>query len=219
MGKNIKKIKENISKNKKLSIEKGLYEAAVFIPLIVENGIEKILFEKRSAFVSQPGEICLPGGRKEPGDTTLEDTAIRETCEELGVLKEEIEVLGKVGIMTSSIGSMIHVYTGILHIKEKEMTNINKDEVESIHLVPVEELKSHIPKEYKIKITATGYEEEEHEKKVIFPAKELGLPEMYHGYWSMGYRTIFVYDLQNIKIWGLTGRIIKHFIKDYLKDS
>ena len=40
------------------------------------------------------GQISLPGGQRDAGDATLVDTALRETCEELGICAGTIEVLG-----------------------------------------------------------------------------------------------------------------------------
>src|SRR6056297_719193 len=41
------------------------------------------------------GQISFPGGKQEPGDRDLVHTALRETHEEVGILREKIEVLGK----------------------------------------------------------------------------------------------------------------------------
>ena len=40
------------------------------------------------------GQISLPGGRREKGET-LEETALRETNEEIGVLPDNIEIIGQ----------------------------------------------------------------------------------------------------------------------------
>lgn len=40
------------------------------------------------------GQISLPGGRQEPNDTDFVMTALRETEEEFGIPREEIQVLG-----------------------------------------------------------------------------------------------------------------------------
>jgi 8-oxo-dGTP pyrophosphatase MutT (NUDIX family) len=47
----------------------------------------ELLFIKRAEYEGDPwsGHVALPGGRHEPHDTSLEDTAVRETLEELGV--------------------------------------------------------------------------------------------------------------------------------------
>ena len=37
-----------------------------------------------------PGEIGYPGGRPEPGDASLKDTALREAREELGIVGAEV---------------------------------------------------------------------------------------------------------------------------------
>ena len=50
-------------------------------------GEAELLFIKRAEFAGDPwsGQIAFPGGRHEPGDLTLRDTALRETLEETGI--------------------------------------------------------------------------------------------------------------------------------------
>lgn len=52
-----------------------------------EPGEAELLFIKRAEYESDPwsGQIAFPGGRHEPGDGTLRDTALRETLEETGI--------------------------------------------------------------------------------------------------------------------------------------
>jgi len=41
------------------------------------------------------GQVSFPGGRKEPGDKDLLNTALRESNEELGIPKDKVELLGE----------------------------------------------------------------------------------------------------------------------------
>ncbi len=41
------------------------------------------------------GQISLPGGKREPEDFNLTDTALRESNEEVGIIPEEVRILGK----------------------------------------------------------------------------------------------------------------------------
>lgn len=72
--------------------------AAVAIVLrhTVEDVVELLLI-KRSEREDDPwsGHVALPGGRRDPSDATLQDTAIRETREETGIdLARDGVVLG-----------------------------------------------------------------------------------------------------------------------------
>lgn len=40
------------------------------------------------------GQVSLPGGKTEPGEDSIQ-TALRETQEEIGILRDEVEILGR----------------------------------------------------------------------------------------------------------------------------
>ncbi|MEO8579404.1 MAG: CoA pyrophosphatase [Gemmatimonadales bacterium] len=67
--------------------EAGVRKAAVaLIFRSGEDGSPELLFIKRAEYAGDPwsGQIAFPGGRAEEGDTSLAETAIRETREETG---------------------------------------------------------------------------------------------------------------------------------------
>lgn len=69
--------------------------AAVLIPLVVrEEGLSVMLTQRTAHLHDHAGQICFPGGRAEPTDESLVDTALRETEEETGVERSHVEVLG-----------------------------------------------------------------------------------------------------------------------------
>ena len=79
-----------------IPFETGMIAAAVAV--ILHDGDEGIeaLFIHRAVRIGDTwsGQIAFPGGRREPGDVDLLDTAIRETHEEIGVDLTSAERLG-----------------------------------------------------------------------------------------------------------------------------
>nr|WP_281497237.1 CoA pyrophosphatase [Ornithinimicrobium sp. F0845] len=53
-----------------------------------------LLTERAHTMRSHPGQVSFPGGRAEPTDRDLVDTALRETNEEVGVEPASVEVAG-----------------------------------------------------------------------------------------------------------------------------
>lgn len=79
-----------------------LIVAAVLIPLIQRPEGIRVLFTERSADLkSHAGQISFPGGRQEPDDDDVVATALRETWEEVGILPEQVDVLGFLGPTTT----------------------------------------------------------------------------------------------------------------------
>ena len=79
----------------KLARNRTLREAAVLVPVMVQNGVLNVILTKRSsALKHHPGQISFPGGKREDSDKTLEDAALREAWEEIGLDRNQVEVLG-----------------------------------------------------------------------------------------------------------------------------
>ena len=71
-------------------------EAAVMVPLVRRAEGVQILFTQRTAHLSDhAGQISFPGGRVEPEDATREETALRETEEEIGLRRRHVKLLGR----------------------------------------------------------------------------------------------------------------------------
>lgn len=71
-------------------------DAAVLVPLIDRAGAIKVLFTQRTAHLSDhAGQISFPGGRVEAADAGREETALRETEEEIGLPRARIALIGK----------------------------------------------------------------------------------------------------------------------------
>jgi len=69
--------------------------AAVLILLYPINNELHTLFIQRPEYNGvHSGQISFPGGKKEKGDSNITDTALRETCEEIGICDEELIILG-----------------------------------------------------------------------------------------------------------------------------
>ncbi|MBI3270164.1 MAG: CoA pyrophosphatase [Planctomycetes bacterium] len=73
----------------------GWKPAAVLVPLLRRHGTESLLLTRRSEEVAtHRGQVCFPGGRRDPRDRDLAETALREAKEELGIPAAAVDLLG-----------------------------------------------------------------------------------------------------------------------------
>lgn len=59
-----------------------------------ERGVDLILTQRSSALKHHPGQIAFPGGKVDPVDANETAAALREAEEEVGLSRENVEVLG-----------------------------------------------------------------------------------------------------------------------------
>jgi len=202
------KIRENLNDGI-IGREKN-FNSAVLASIIEIEGKFNFVLEKRSKDIRQGGEISFPGGGWEKIDKTFEDTAIRETVEELGVPAKNIEVLGKLGTIIIPTGVLIEVYVGEILCKVEDF-NINLKEVDEVLIVPVDYFKNNPPKLERIAVQMDPHYELDGER-MEFPAKYYNLPEKYHKPWNGRDREVYIYEYCGEIIWGITADIIYEIV-------
>jgi len=88
-------------------------EAAVLVPLIARGGGVNVLFTQRTAHLADhAGQISFPGGRVEATDLTREETALRETEEEIGLPRASVAILGRLPVYEIPSGFRITPVVG-----------------------------------------------------------------------------------------------------------
>lgn len=194
----------NIFKERKGEPIEERRKAAVMILLVEENEELKLVFEVRSSKLrSQPGDICLPGGKVENQETP-KDTAIRETCEELGIIKEKLKLLGEMDYLITPYGLTLYSYVGQISLKD---VVINKDEVDHIFTVPLKYFMENEPFLYEMRIGPINNKD--------FPFELINNNTDYK--FKNGILKEYFYKYNEYSIWGYTAIIIKRFV-DLLRD-
>ena len=189
---------------------RNYFKSVVLLPFIMIEGEYHILFEKRANGIRQGGEISFPGGGFDSGiDERYEDTAIRETCEELGLQKDDILIIKQFDTVVVPQGNMIFTFLGEIDPKAYDMIKVNHQEVDYIFTVPLlyfveneSEVYHTRSQMFPFKIDDNGNEQ------IIFPAEKLGVSMKYSKPWGNKTFPVYVYRINNEIIWGITGQIL-----------
>ncbi len=73
----------------------GLVPAAVLFPIVLHPDGPTVLLTRRTEQLrDHPGQISFPGGRIDAGDRSVEEAALRETMEEVGLASRHVEIVG-----------------------------------------------------------------------------------------------------------------------------
>ena len=167
----------------KKSISSDLIQAAVLIPITVWEDEFVILFTKRTNSVNNhQNQISFPGGAIEKNDADPQAAALRETEEEIGIKKKDIEILGELKARNTSTGFYIYPFVGFIHNLDE--IQINKLEVERIIYIPVNWLRD--PKN--------------------------SSTEIYKGRDTRTYPVIAFSNYDGEKVWGVTASLVKKLL-------
>lgn len=174
----------------------------VLVPFVEREGELYLMLEKRSEDIpADPGEICFPGGRMEEGETP-DQCAVRETCEELGISPDDIELTGEGNTLYGYANYTIYSRIGFVSYEAFERTEPNSAEVGEVFLLPVSYFMENAPEEYTEPIDF---------RPKSFPYERVNIPDDYK--WRHGRWEIPVYETEGRLVWGLTARIIKSTVE------
>ncbi|WZL74190.1 CoA pyrophosphatase [Clostridiaceae bacterium 35-E11] len=181
---------------------------SVLVPIVKVKDELELLFEIRSETLrTQPREICFPGGKIEKNESA-QHCAIRETCEELNLTSNNIEILGRLDYLVMPYNLILYPYAGSLMNVKVEEIQFNRDEVSDIFTVPIKYFMDNPPLEHYVDLRT--YVDEG------FPFHMIQNGKDYH--WRTGKHPVLFYAYGNHIIWGMTARIVKNFI-NILKDN
>jgi 8-oxo-dGTP pyrophosphatase MutT (NUDIX family) len=92
----------------------GLRSAGVLVPLLARGDDIAVVLARRTEQVPHhKGQICFPGGSRDPEDADLLETALREAKEELGIRRDDVEILGTMDPVATVTGFCIQPFVGI----------------------------------------------------------------------------------------------------------
>jgi 8-oxo-dGTP pyrophosphatase MutT (NUDIX family) len=94
----------------------GTKDAAVLIPLYLDAGeLHAVFTKRRDDLKRHAGEISFPGGRQDFPDEDLRVTALRETEEEIGLSRDDVDVVGALAPTGTFVTSYrIHPFVGVI---------------------------------------------------------------------------------------------------------
>ena len=159
--------------------------AAVALVLRVRHRALELLFVKRAEYAGDPwsGHVAFPGGRREPEDATLWDTAVRETREETALdLARDGMLLGRLDeLHPRSQALPAIVVTPFVAVAPAEVKLALSPELSLAFWVPLERLRR-----------------DAHVTSIVRPrGVEMRVPSVLH---------------DGHVIWGMTYRILEDFL-------
>lgn len=110
--------------------------SSVLVLLFEENNNLMICLIKRPSHMKHhAGQIALPGGKIEDGES-ISETALRETFEEIGVEANSIEILGQLSDFYVEV-SRFQIFPVIGWLNNKADFVLNPNEVEKLIFFPI----------------------------------------------------------------------------------
>lgn len=178
-------------------------ENAVLVPAVAgEDGQLSLLFEVRADTLrSQPGEVCFPGGRMEPGETPLE-AALRETGEELGLTVAEADVAAPLDLLLHQSGYLLHPFLAVLPAARLLTLRPERAEVKETFTAPLEFFRGVEPEIFEYALRPDVPED--------FPYERIGFPGGYR--WKSGRAQVPIWSYGGHPIWGITARVVKNLV-------
>ena len=174
---------------------------ATMLPIMEIDGKDHFVFEVRNqGTIHQKGEICFPGGELYE-DEAPEECAVRETCEELGVIHRMLKVLNQMDTYHGLSGMKVYSFVGRL-----QPTTFDPDPraVDKVVTIPVDYFLKHEPEVHTLDVV-----QKTHEGDSLLEEIEEVVENNYQ--WPKSSREMPVYRYDGQVIWGITAMLLKDF--------
>jgi 8-oxo-dGTP pyrophosphatase MutT (NUDIX family) len=136
-----------------------------------------------SALRHHTGQVSLPGGRLDYPDESVEQAALREAQEEIGVTPDTVEIIGRLTPVPIAVsGHLLHPVVGIA--TERPAFSVATQEVERLIELPVARL---------VEPDAVGSEQRLRPLPPHVP------------------QTVPYFDVAGVRIWGATAMVLAEF--------
>ncbi len=179
---------------------------AVLVPLIEIGNVPSLLYQVRADNLGrQPGEVSFPGGMIEEGENSKE-AAIRETVEEMGIARGNIEVIGELDYILDSRNDLVYPILGKINNIDFQDIKFSREEVSEVFAVPIEFLIKNRPETHEMSYNVN--------QEGSFPFSRIKNGKTYRTR-SICY-PVYFYDYDGHIIWGLTAKITRNFIKELI---
>ena len=114
-----------------------LTPAAVLVPIVVRHGGPTVLFTQRTAHLEHhAGQVSFPGGHQEPEDASPNETALRETEEEVGLDRRHVAIVGRLDQYVTRTGFTVTPLVGL--VTPPFRMSPDADEVAEVFEVPLD---------------------------------------------------------------------------------
>jgi len=104
-----------------------------------ETGWHLLAIRRTEDGGAHSGQVSFPGGRYEQTDENLQQTALRETNEEVGIASDSIEILGALSPLYIVVSNfMVYPFVGLL--KAEANYQLSENEVSKVLEISLKEL-------------------------------------------------------------------------------
>jgi 8-oxo-dGTP pyrophosphatase MutT (NUDIX family) len=110
--------------------------AAVLVPLVWHDDEWHLLYTRRTDKVeSHKGQVSFPGGACDDGETTPEQTALREAEEEIGIDPKDVKVLGRLANLITITYFRVTPVVGV--VRWPTVFRVGEHEVARVFTIPL----------------------------------------------------------------------------------
>nr|NJM03085.1 CoA pyrophosphatase [Desulfobacula sp.] len=117
--------------------DKDLFEPTGVMALLTMAGEIRLLFIQKADKKGYPwaNQMAFPGGHRDESDRSTRDTALRELSEEMGILPENVEVIGSLGHFQTINNKDIEAFIGVWN--QKDVIRHDPNEIARVFHIPL----------------------------------------------------------------------------------